>query len=123
MAQSKPDMTAVFKRAADTRKAAQIATESAILTGKSDNVVLLGRRPKYTKTDPKTTMTINITTSRKEKLRLYAFQHRTTASDLIGEMIDSLDVDQVLYILLFDIDMYAYGFSFKDAVLELMLLL
>lgn len=89
-AKKKPDFTAMLRQAADERKVEQAVTEKAIMTGKETPA--RGRKPRYTEDDPKSTVTFTMTASRKEKLRTYAFNHKVTISDLIGEFVDSLEV-------------------------------
>ena len=48
----------------------------------------VGRPAKYTKNNPRATMTLAITANHRDKIKLYAMQNHTTVSELFMQWID-----------------------------------
>ena len=48
----------------------------------------VGRPAKYTKNNPRATMTLAITANHRDKIKLYAIQNHTTVSELFMQWID-----------------------------------
>lgn len=51
-----------------------------------------GRKPKYSDENPKCSVTLVLTEDRKEKLRDYCYYNRTSISEILSKLIDSLEV-------------------------------
>lgn len=53
-----------------------------------ENKSHIGRPTKYTKKNPKTTMTLAITINHRDKIKLFAMKNHTTVSELFMQWID-----------------------------------
>ncbi len=90
MADKAQDMAARLRRAASDSKAAQAAVEEAIQT----EAVQRGRKPVYTASDPRRTVTYTMTESRRRKLKIYAAMKGMTMSDVLAEFVDGLIIER-----------------------------
>lgn len=89
MADKAQDMAARLRQAASDSKAAQTAAEQAIQT----ETVQRGRKPIYTASDPRRTLTYTMTESRRRKLKIYAASRGMTVSDVLAEFVDGLTIE------------------------------
>ncbi len=90
MADKAQDMAARLRQAASDSKAAQTAAEQAIQT----ESVQRGRKPVYTASDPRRTVTYTMTESRRRKLKVYAALKGMTVSDVLAEFVDGLIIER-----------------------------
>ena len=74
---AKKDMSALLGGLANKSEKEQAAKKSRV-----------GRPAKYTKNNPRATMTLAITSNHRDKIKLYAMQNHTTVSELFMQWID-----------------------------------
>ena len=71
------------------RKRLQAAVQRMLQKAEDDEKTSrVGRPAKYTKNNPRATMTLAITANHRDKIKLYAIQNHTTVSELFMQWID-----------------------------------
>ncbi len=88
MAKQKVDAV-LFGKAAAARREEQQAIEKTIMTGEESKQTNRGRPIKNE--EPTITVTVRMTSDRKQKLKEYAVRNRRTVSDVLSEFVDSLN--------------------------------
>ncbi len=92
MADKTQDMTARLRQAASDSKAAQ---QVIIIDGEAqEKEARRGRKPVYTASDPRRTVTYTMTESRRRKLKMYAASKGMTVSDVLAEFVDGLIIER-----------------------------
>lgn len=95
---TKKDMFALLSGFANKSEKEQTVKKAAANSGTAyvtkakddEKTSRIGRPTKYTKNNPRTTMTLAITENHKNKIKLYAMQKHTTVSELFMQWIDKI---------------------------------
>ena len=74
--------------AAAKKAAASSGTAYVAKAEDDEKTSRVGRPAKYTKNNPRATMTLAITSNHRDKIKLYAMQNHTTVSELFMQWID-----------------------------------
>ena len=91
---AKKDMSALLGGLANKSEKEQAAKKAAASSGTAyvakddEKTSRVGRPAKYTKNNPRATMTLAITSNHRDKIKLYAMQNHTTVSELFMQWID-----------------------------------
>lgn len=96
MTVEKKDMSALLGGLANKSEKEQAAKKAAARSGTAyvakaeddEKTSRVGRPAKYTKNNPRATMTLAITANHRDKIKLYAMQNHTTVSELFMQWID-----------------------------------
>ena len=88
---AKKDMSALLGGLANKSEKEQAASSGTAYVAKAEDdekASRVGRPAKYTKNNPRATMTLAITANHRDKIKLYAIQNHTTVSELFMQWID-----------------------------------
>ena len=95
MTVEKKNMSALLGGLANKSEKEQAAKKAAASSGtayvakaEDEKTSRVGRPAKYTKNNPRATMTLAITANHRDKIKLYAIQNHTTVSELFMQWID-----------------------------------